>query len=637
VVSERPAGAGFAWPRPWAARLLVVCTMVLCTTPASAQIQRWAVGGTGTTWAAVAQRQAGVVVSGTSLHPLELTPDENLTRQLAWTEGQPSDYRQEGAARVWDNSGTGGTIILVDGIDTTSTGDRFQKKVSQSGREFFFDLGVAFPINRVVFYPPPDVPELAIRAFEVFGNDGEQYSDFDRPVYASIRRVDPNEDVISDLRFLGQDIRFLRLRTLARDAFDLAEVEIYGDGFVPSSSYLSELHEFSEGPVNFGRLLVGAELLDRTTAISGDPAPTAVVQVRSGADDTPLTYFRRDRDTGEESEVSESTYRTLSSFIRGPVREDSENWSSWSSTLVVDSTGVFELPLELPSPRAFLQFRAAFAGDAKRAIQLNGVTAEYSKPLVDRAVGELAVADDLQPISRTASASAGADTGLVCDVRTTSTSAAREGYRGLRFAAVPPPIFTGLQVGDPPSPVVPDSVVYDSSGFTVYFAPVVGAAVGHHSVSFRATVLEYATEVGCWLVGARGGLVHPVAAGNAGGRINTSSLTVVALSYKPTVALTLASPHVTPNADGINDALTARYVLSQYSSDIGVVLEVMALNGSRVKTLADAQQAVGSHEYSWDGTDESGHRVAPGIYLMRLSVDTDARRVTRTRTVGVSY
>ena len=110
-----------------------------------------------------------------------------------------------------------------------------------------------------------------------------------------------------ELSFNGVQGRFLRLKVLSRNPFNLAEFEVYGEGFVPVSSYVSQLHSFGR-PVNFGRLMVRAERLNRGAA--GD---TAIVrlQLRSGMDDTPLAYFRRDRDTGVREEVSLSEYNNL--------------------------------------------------------------------------------------------------------------------------------------------------------------------------------------------------------------------------------------------------------------------------------------------------------------------------------------
>ena len=68
-----------------------------------------------------------------------------------------------------------------------------------------------------------------------------------------------------------------------------------------------------------------------------------------------------------------------------------------------------------------------------------------------------------------------------------------------------------------------------------------------------------------------------------------------------------------------------------------VKLEVFNLRGERVRRMALGPQDAGPHAEWWDGRDDSMRLVAPGIYLLRVSVATDAGRVQRTLTVAVAY
>lgn len=49
-----------------------------------------------------------------------------------------------------------------------------------------------------------------------------------------------------------------------------------------------------------------------------------------------------------------------------------------------------------------------------------------------------------------------------------------------------------------------------------------------------------------------------------------------------------------------------------------VKLIIYNLLGQRVRLLVDKKQAAGLHRVSWDGTDDSGRRVASGVYVYRL-------------------
>ncbi|MEZ4654697.1 MAG: hypothetical protein R3E12_14225 [Candidatus Eisenbacteria bacterium] len=49
-----------------------------------------------------------------------------------------------------------------------------------------------------------------------------------------------------------------------------------------------------------------------------------------------------------------------------------------------------------------------------------------------------------------------------------------------------------------------------------------------------------------------------------------------------------------------------------------VRLDIFGVGGRRVANLLDARQPAGLHWVSWRGTDDSGRRLSPGIYLVRL-------------------
>lgn len=65
-----------------------------------------------------------------------------------------------------------------------------------------------------------------------------------------------------------------------------------------------------------------------------------------------------------------------------------------------------------------------------------------------------------------------------------------------------------------------------------------------------------------------------------------------------------------------------------------VTVEVIDVNGRRVRTLFDRRLPGGSHTVGWDGTDEASRRVAAGVYFARLVIDGDqirTKKMTRMR------
>ena len=105
----------------------------------------------------------------------------------------------------------------------------------------------------------------------------------------------------------------------------------------------------------------------------------------------------------------------------------------------------------------------------------------------------------------------------------------------------------------------------------------------------------------------------------------------------------LSSPVITPNGDGINDE--ARFSLSvvRVADGSPVDLRIHDLGGRLLRRIVEhGSSSAGLYEITWDGLDDNGLVVPPGIYLARLRVDTDdgGRRLSGNevvRTLAVSY
>jgi hypothetical protein len=651
----------------------------LQSSPCTAQVQTYHIGRGGLSWASQAEEQNGTVDVGGALQPLELSRGQNLVQLLrasgqVWQNGSPSNFLQSGQPRAWSNDGPfnqiSGPLSLVDGDAQTSSQGAFKTSRSQAGATFFWDLGAPYPIERVRFYPDPDDPDSFIKAFELLVSDGTEFDAANRPLYRLLQRVETNRDQIVDLEFASFQGRFFQLKVLSKSIFNLAEFEIFGQGFVPSSSYISQLHSFGRA-VNFGRLRLHATRLSRGADDSGSP-PVAAVQLRSGVDHTPLAYFRRDRDTGVQEEIAVSEYNSLPrralfrldpvtravlgevsreeyltlplaevgpvrDFVQGDVRDDVENWSAWTAPLRLDSSGTAVLPLDLPSPREFLQFRIAFSGEGARTMRIDTVQVEFSPALVSSAVGEAALETDLQPASGRLAVVGGVDTAFVLDIRAEFAEAGLAGFRGVRLTAFPPPVFERLEMGDPLTAVPDVEVATAADGFDIFFAPVNRQNNQPIRLVFKTKVLEHNTPLNAWLLGDVDVPPHPIVAGDASAAVGTASTQVFALEAQPTVAARLSTPIITPDGNGTNEAAEVNTVLAQFATAIDVEVEIFALSGRRVRVLVAAQRPSGAYTDVWDGRDEQGELVAPGLYLCRITIAADAETIHRAIPIGVAY
>ena len=99
----------------------------------------------------------------------------------------------------------------------------------------------------------------------------------------------------------------------------------------------------------------------------------------------------------------------------------------------------------------------------------------------------------------------------------------------------------------------------------------------------------------------------------------------------------LSASSFTPNGDGINDELQIRYGLFHLPEAVPVVLEVYALDGRKLAAIDNGIQRSGAQAMRWDGRDQSGQILAPGIYLLSVAVASESTGSKKIRPVGIFY
>jgi len=100
-------------------------------------------------------------------------------------------------------------------------------------------------------------------------------------------------------------------------------------------------------------------------------------------------------------------------------------------------------------------------------------------------------------------------------------------------------------------------------------------------------------------------------------------------------ALELASPVITPNGDGVNDALDMRFVVFKLDAAIPT-LALYDLAGRQVAEVEATPTATG-HRFTWAGRNEAGAVVAPGMYLYRLDLGAESGPGTHAGAISVVY
>ena len=94
----------------------------------------------------------------------------------------------------------------------------------------------------------------------------------------------------------------------------------------------------------------------------------------------------------------------------------------------------------------------------------------------------------------------------------------------------------------------------------------------------------------------------------------------------------------TPNGDGVNEGVVIQYNLLSLSAARPVEVALYDLAGQRVRTLFSGLESNGRYvDKIWDGRDDSGQRVPPGLYLARVEVKGDSGTTGHNVVVGVAY
>jgi hypothetical protein len=619
-------------------RTLLAALLVLPVAgPSWTQVRHWQVGAGGLTWESQGEIAAAVDLRQPDfVQPSGFTTADNIAAGLRWQDGVPEDFTLEGQPRVWDNAAVkASNLPMVDGDAGTSSGERFKGPgIDQTGRVFYFDLGASFPADRIVFYPSPAGQGDFIHAFEISVSDGLRFSREGNPVYEVLQRVDINPEPRADLRFLPQLLRFIKLRIMSPNPFELAELEVHGEGFVPKARYMSRIIDFGD-PVNLGGLSLEAERVGPAEL----PA-SAVLTVRNGTDVTPWLYYRVDIETQAEIEVTAEEYANLVVMERGPVRYDADKWSAWSRPVEMTAGGVYNLELDfLPGPRRYFQLNLDFAGSSSSVMRVRRLGFTYSAPLASRGLAEVAVRDDPLPAGQVASAATGARTAFICGVRAEFGSGSFRGFDGIHFSTPDIPVFLGLRMGDVYTDVTPDSVRADSTGLWVFF-PTRRLTPSNNQPAwllFAATPLLYNTLFTGWLLDTGGSLPQPLSAGDVGPEIGTGSLNVFGSLGDPLGRFDVRPGVLTPNGDGRNDVADISYDLIFLVEDARVEVGIYDLAGRGIVQLAGIKASAGGRGCTWDGRDRAGQVVAPGQYLCRIAVHTQSGTFAGLRAVAVAY
>ncbi len=422
--------------------------------------------------------------------------------------------------------------------------------------------------------------------------------------------------------------------------------EIFAEGVPQRTVYLSQIVDLGE-VVNFGRLHWSATALrlEDGMVVEAPDAPVWLrAEVRVGRDDDPATY-NEFTDLGREKEVSREDYEALTPpfnrepqpGLRASVGYDSENWSFWSVPFTEPGG---DLRLRSGS---HLQLNLALESrDFDAWIRLDSLWIETAPLLADAVYAEVAKLDDLQPTRGITEVELGQQTEFVYEIRAEFGAGTKLGFDALRIHTGSKAIFRSLEMGSPFATVNPAQVIEGKDSLIIRLSEKISRTNNAPiRVVFASEVFELAATFAGEIFNANSeSLPQPIEPGDASETIATSSLQVLgAASKSPDFiqSLTLSTPVLTPNGDGIHDQLDISYSLFRLTTPVSTALEVYALDGRRVVHIEQGMQGAGIHQLGWDGRDQTGQLLSPGFYLLSVSLLTEIAQTKQLLVLGIAY
>lgn len=501
------------------------------------------------------------------------------------------------------------------------------------------DLGGRFLVREVRFRPRADSPDQFLESFSI-GIADLGFDVYRIPVFTSVADVQENTEpevrIVLDPPVTTEALQLFIRRQTPKE-IGLASFEVYGGGFVSQAAYESEVFELPDlaswGEIRWSGQQDPQARIDIRTRSGTDPQPEVFWQSRPEQQDS--VKFLQGGGALSLTEYKDQ-YRRLSDVLKptdplNRVGPDTDNWSFWSSPYDFDFPG---LDIVSPSPRRYFQVRVDFASTIEDGGFIDYIEFEASvPPAVRRLVGEIDPA--LAPL--------GEATQFTYYIRPT-IRAGDNSFDGVEIftpsgvASVDAVRIAGVEYGD-----FVASIHQDGRGFEVQLprrleATDSGALL---EVGFTAPVFR---EVGTVFNGRVFDTARPhevrqrIVPGNAADEIEADELSVrTSLSHSLLLPAEIRPNPFTPNGDGINDVASISYTLLRLTATVPVTIQILDLSGRLLKRVYDGDDSLGEHVHTWDGTDDSGRLVPPGVYLCRIEADVQLRRETSTALLYVAY
>lgn len=571
-------------------------------------------------WERFAEGAEGVLVGVEVGHAGRLAPvfipsDENMARSSFARGGGPGSWKY--------NFLTKGEEIdrIADGDSTTFLDPAVLVARSESSL-VYLDLGGRFLINRVVVYPRPNHPDRLIEDYTLYSLPKGTIRPQSKNVIA---RGTDNRKPRLEINFIPRVLDQIQLNIHKKEGWEIAELEVYGEGYVSSALYTSGAFDLGQ-PSSLGAI--------RWSGFEDANAKLSI-RTRSGHTADPNRYWRF---TGRGQEktfrnaegvpLTAADYNELKGN-KADITTDLDNWSSWSGPY--DWADRLGTAITSPSPRQFIQVQLDFVPSGLDGAALDFIEFRVTQPPVaGRVLGEI------WPIE----VKPGEETAFVYAMRP-DFAGGESGFDRLvletagQFTSVDSVrVNEELQDWSLAEPLTDQRLVLEVGRMD---RSKTGRVL---EVFFKGRVFRFGTVFAAEVFDSQrplevGQLVED---GDATFRLDGNQRSVgIELGRAIVSELVLSSRVCTPNGDQVNDEVHIEYTLLELAGTGAVEVGIFDLAGRRVRQLYRGADTSGQYARTWDGRADDGRVVVPGVYLYRVQVDTDEGPTERSGLIVVAY
>ncbi len=477
------------------------------------------------------------------------------------------------------------------------------------------DLGARYWLDRIRLLSPADPP----LAYQVRVSDGSLNPDGEFVWRLFDERQNRDAYLQLEESFDTREVRYVDLRRLeliagAQEAGQVVgEIQAYGEGYAAEAVLTSPMIQLPRS-----RLFTTVEWEGET------PRNTRIeLRTRSGNDILGVPHYF----TPAGTEIGEVTWERRDPEKRGPIVIEElpgPDWSDWSE--IYRQTGeVFKSPA--PRSNALIEVRL-LSEEPLRASSIRQVRLLHAPPFTDKALAELwplrVRPGEEEDFTLYLRPQFGAGNPGFDRIRLRSSSAVPLSLVSLRSGSER---LLRLGAGQRLWPGVVE-LERGEEGLDLVFPATVRQG-SLYAIRFRTQVFLGNTQFFTQLLNSdQPDRVQQVSQGDATELVASQSLVAVAdLGKARLLDVAITPAGVTPNGDGINDEAVIEVTVFAIEGAKRIQVQVFDLAGRLIRDLSRLQTSPsGRHQVRWDGRDEGGRRVPPGIYTLRVGLDTDAGR-----------